>query len=144
MTFKVRQNYTVLEVDSQYSANNTVHVEYNGKLEVNLQAGITYNVIVVSNGVRNTGDYDRVYYKMVTGNLPVTGQTVEYGIARFTGSDGGSLSACASVSFDATAAGNLTWSGNKFTLKANKTYELESSLAIYLSSGGVGGRFQIN
>lgn len=143
MTFKVRQGTSDLATDAQTSSNNTVHVEYNGKVEVNLQAGVNYNVIVLSTGVRNNADYDRVYYKLVAGNLPVTGQTVEYGIARFTGSDGGSMSNGALVAFDATAAGNLTWSGNKFTLKANKTYELESSLAIYLSSGGVGGRFQI-
>ena len=75
--------------------------------------------------------------------MPVTGQSAEYGIARYTGSDGGSLTAGALVGFDATAAGNLTWSGNKFTLKANKTYELESYLAIYQSVGWVAGIFQI-
>nr|WP_314866987.1 tail fiber domain-containing protein [uncultured Flavobacterium sp.] len=143
MTFKVRQGTTDLGTDAQTSSNNTVHVEYNGKIEVNLQAGTTYNVIVITNGVRNIADYDRVYYKMVAGNLPVTGQTVEYGIAKYTGADGGPLGGGALISFDATAAGNLAWSGNKFTLKANKTYELESSLAIYQSAGGVGGRFQI-
>lgn len=142
-TFKVRQGNTVLAVDSQYSYNNTVHVEYNGKVELNLQAGITYNVYVFSSGSRDGGDFDRVYYKMVAGNLPVTGQSVEYGIARYTGSDGGSLTTGALVGFDATAAGNLTWSGNKFTLKANKTYELESYLAIYQSVGWVAGIFQI-
>ncbi len=144
MTFKVRQGTTDIGTDAQTSANNTVHVEYNGKVEVNLQAGTTYNVIVVSTGTRNSGDYDRVYYKMVAGNLPVTGQTVEYGIARYTGADGSSLTNGAIVSFDATAAGNLTWSSNKFTLKANRTYEIESGLAIYYGSGaGVAGRFQI-
>ena len=143
MTFKVRQGTTDLGTDALTSANNTVHVEYNGKVEVNLQVGTTYNVMVTTTGTRNTSDYDRVYYKLVAGNLPVTGQTVEYGIARYTGADTGSLSATSIVTFDATASGNLAWSGNKFTLKANKTYELESSLAIYLSSGGVAGRFQI-
>jgi len=143
MTFKVRQGTTDIGTDSQTGLNNTVHVEYNGKVEVNLQSGITYNVYVVTTGIRDPGDYDRVYYKMVAGNLPVTGQTVEYGIARYTGADTGSLSATSIVTFDATASGNLAWSGNKFTLKANKTYELESSLAIYLSSAGTAGRFQI-
>jgi hypothetical protein len=118
-------------------------VEYNGKVEVNLQAGTSYNIIVTTSGIRNSADYDRVYYKLVAGNLPVTGQTVEYGLARYTGADGGSLASGALITFDATAAGNLVWSGNKFTLKANKTYELESSLAIFLSTGGVAGRFQI-
>lgn len=143
LTFKVRQGTTDLATDAQTGLNNTVHVEYNGKIEVNLQSGTTYNVYVNTTGVRDVGDYDRVYMKMVAGNLPVTGQTVEYGMARYTGADTGSLAVGGLVGFDATAAGNLPWSGNKFTLKANKTYELESSLAIFLSSGGVGGRFQI-
>jgi hypothetical protein len=143
MTFKVRQGTTDLGIDAQTSASNTVHVEYNGKVEVNLQAGTNYNVIVTSTGLRNSSDFDRVYYKMVAGNLPVTGQTVEYGIARYTGADTGSLANGSIVTFDAVTAGNVPWSSNRFTLKANKTYELESSLAIYLSGGGVGGRFQI-
>lgn len=143
MTFKVRQGTTDIGTDAQTSANNTVHVEYNGKVEVNLQSGTTYNVLVQSTGTRNSSDYDRVYYKLVAGNLPVTGQSVDYGIARYTGADGGSLAAGSLVSFDAIAAGNLAWSGNKFTLKADRTYELESSLAIYLGTGGVAGRFQI-
>ena len=145
ITFKVRQGTVVLAVDSQYSINNTVHVEYNGKVEANLQSGTTYNVYVTTTGNRDAGDFDRVYYKLVAGNLPVTGQTVEYGIARYSGADGGSIGDNTIVAFDATSAGNLTWSGNKFTLKANKTYELESSLSIYLSSApaGVAGRFQI-
>ena len=52
------------------------------------------------------------------------------------------MSAGALVSFDATAAGNLTWSGNKFTLKANKTYIIEASLAIYAGTPSA-ARFQI-
>ena len=134
---------TDIGTDAQTSYNNTVHVEYNGKIEVNLQSGVTYNVYVNSTGNRDLGDYDRVYYKLVAGNLPVTGQSVEYGIARYTGADGTSLSANAIVAFDATATGNLGWSGNKFTLKANKTYELESYLAVYHASAGVAGVFQI-
>lgn len=143
ITFKVRQGTTDLASDVFTNANNNVHVVFTGMVEVNLQAGTTYNVYVTSTGSRDAGDYDRVFYKLVAGNLPVTGQTVEYGIARYTGGDGGAMGGNTLVTFDATAAGNLAWSGNKFTLKANKTYELESSLAIYQTSGAVGGRFQI-
>ena len=145
ITFKVRQGTTDLGTDVFSNANNNVHVVFTGKVEVNLQAGVTYNVYVTSTGSRDAGDYDRVYYKLVAGNLPVTGQTVEYGIARYSGADGGSIGDNTIVAFDATSAGNLTWSGNKFSLKANKTYELESSLSIYLSNApaGVAGRFQI-
>ena len=68
--FKVRQGTTDLASDEQTSVNNDIRVEYNGKLEVNLQAGTTYNVYVTG-GSRNGNDYDRVYYKMVAGNLPI-------------------------------------------------------------------------
>ena len=142
--FQVRQGTTVLASDTQSSYNNNVHVEYNGKLEVNLQAGVSYNIYnYATSGSFEANDYDRVYYKMVAGNLPVTGQSVEYGMARYTGADGGAMGGNTLVTFDATAAGNLPWSGNKFTLKANKTYEVESSLAIFQTGGGVAGRFQI-
>jgi hypothetical protein len=147
INFQVRDgsnSNAVIGSDSQTSYNNNVHAEYNGKVEVNLTAGRSYNVLVTtsSGGIYNN-DYSRVYMKQVSGNLPVTGQSVDYGIARYTGTDTGAMAAGALIAFDATAAGNLAWSGNKFTLKANKTFELESSLAIYQSAGGVAGRFQI-
>lgn len=75
-TFKVRQGTTDLGTDAQTSLNNNVHVEYNGKIEVNLQAGITYNVALITNANRDSGDYDRVYYKMVAGNLPINQYTL--------------------------------------------------------------------
>jgi hypothetical protein len=147
LNFQVRDganSNAVIGSDYQTSYNNNVHAEYNGKVEVNLLAGRSYNVLVTasSGGIYNS-DYTRVYMKQVSGNLPVTGQSVDYGIVRYTSADGGSLTTGALVSFDATAPGNLTWSGNKFTLKANKTYELESYLAIYQSVGWVSGIFQI-
>ena len=147
LNFQVRDgsnSNAVIGSDYQTSWNNNVHAEYNGKVEVNLIAGRSYNVLVTasSGGIYNS-DYTRVYMKQVSGNLPVTGQTVEYGIARYSGADGSAIADNAIVPFDATASGNLTWSGNKFTLKANKTYELESSLAIYISNSAVAGRFQI-
>lgn len=71
ITFKVRQGSTDLGTDVFSNANNNVHVVFTGMIEVNLQAGITYNVFVSSTGSRDSGDYDRVFYKMVAGNLPV-------------------------------------------------------------------------
>lgn len=76
-TFKVRQGTTDLGTDFQTSLNNNVHVEYNGKVEVNLQSGITYNVALTTNANRDAGDYDRVYYKMVAGNLPINQHMAE-------------------------------------------------------------------
>lgn len=91
-TFSVRQGTTVLASDFQTSANNNVHVEYNGKLEVNLQSGTTYNVYVNSTGSRDNGDFDRVYYKMVAGNLPVNQHMAERNLQlnnNFISNDGG-------------------------------------------------------
>ena len=144
LTFNVRNGTTVLASDYHESTNSNTWVECEGRLEVNLTAGVTYNVqVVTTTGNRDYRDFDKIFYKQISGNLPVTGQTVDYGIARYTGADAGGLASGALVSFDATAAGNLTWSANKFTLKANKTYEIESSLAIYNTSSGSAGRFQI-
>jgi hypothetical protein len=140
--FQIRNTSNgIIGADTVITANNYQHVEFK---EVNLLANTNYNAYVsFPSGLRDANDYDRVYYKLVAGNLPVTGQSVDYGIARYTGADGASLSANAIVPFDATAAGNLPWSGNKFTLKANKTYELESYLAVWHGSAGVAGVFQI-
>ena len=92
ITFSVRQGTTVLASDAQTSANNNVHVEYSGKLEVNLQSGTTYNVNVNTTGSRDSGDFDRVYYKLVAGNLPVNQHIADRNIQlnnNFLSNDGG-------------------------------------------------------
>jgi hypothetical protein len=76
MNFYVRQGTTTLGSDTHTSYNAGTHSEYNGKVEVNLQAGVTYNVYVSSNGYRNIYDYDHVYMKMVAGNLPINQYTL--------------------------------------------------------------------
>ncbi len=129
MTFKVRQGTTQdLGVDAQTTYNNTAHVEYNGKIEVNLQAGINYNVYVAYDGIRDAFDWDRVYYKLVAGNLPVTGQTVDYvsvgtiyqtsvGVNKdliFTNNNGGNIPYNTTTGF--------------FTLSANKTYLFQAQI----------------
>jgi hypothetical protein len=134
MTFKVRQGTTDVGTDAQTSASNTVHVEYNGKVEVNLQAGTTYNVIVISTGIRNSSDFDRVYYKQVAGNLPVTGQTVDYvsvGSINLTGV-GGSQDLIFSTNF----GGNIPYNSTTgvFTLSANKTYLFQAQVRVNTAS----------
>lgn len=109
------------------------------KLKAWASGGSSYPYNVTTDGNGKTG----ITWKKISGNAPVTGQSVDYGLARYTGSDGTSLSANAIVAFDASAAGNLAWSGNKFSLKANKTYEIESYLSVYHASAGVAGVFQI-
>lgn len=130
--FKVMQGSTLLGADTVTSANNYVHVEYNGKIEVNLQAGITYNVYVNSNGNRDNGDYDRVYYKLVAGNLPVTGQSVDYIQASLSANQ--ALSAVGNINFNTSSGTGITITSGGFNLKANKTYKLEA--AIGGTSGG--------
>ena len=92
ITFKVRQGSTDLGTDVFSNANNNVHVVFTGMIEVNLQAGITYNVFVSSSGSRDSGDYDRVFYKMVAGNLPVNQHIADRNIQlnnNYLSNDGG-------------------------------------------------------
>ena len=133
MTFKVRLGTTDIGTDVQTSASNTVHVEYNGKVEVNLQASTTYNVIVTSTGLRNSSDFDRVYYKQVAGNLPVTGQSVDYVQASLSANQ--SLSAAGNINFNVSSGAGITITSGGFNLIANKTYKLEGAL------GGTSGGY---
>jgi hypothetical protein len=131
INFYVRQGATNIGSDGQVSTNNGVRVEYNGKVEVNLQSGVTYNVYVTStNTNRGSEDYDRVYYKQVAGNLPVTGQTVDYvsaGSINLTGV-GGSQDLIFSTNF----GGNIPYNSTTgvFTLSANKTYLFQAQIRV--------------
>ncbi len=127
INFTVRQGTTVLASDMQSSYNNNVHVEYNGKVEVNLQAGVSYNVYnYASSGSFEASDYDRVYYKMVAGNLPVTGQSVDYIQASLSANQ--TLSAAGNVIFNTSSGAGITITSGGFELKANKTYKLEAAM----------------
>ena len=128
ITYKVRQGTTDIGTDAQTSYNNTVHVEYNGKIEVNLQSGVTYNVYVNSTGNRDLGDYDRVYYKLVAGNLPVTGQSVEY-VSVSTISQS-SIGDNRDLIFTTNNGGNIPYNSSTgvFTLSANKTYLFQAQI----------------
>lgn len=128
MTFKVRQGVSDLGSDAQTGLNNTVHVEYNGKVEVNLQAGISYNVYVTTTGIRDAGDYDRVYYKLVAGNLPVTGQSVDYiSVSTIYQS---SVGVNKDLIFTSNNGGNIPYNSTTgvFTLSANKTYLFQAQI----------------
>jgi hypothetical protein len=137
ITYKVRQGTTDLGTDAQTSYNNSVHVEYNGKIEVNLQADITYNVYVTTTGNRDAGDYDRVYYKMVAGNLPVTGQSVDYvSVSRTTDL---TINTGDIVKFNSIYSGNIPYdpTTGKFSLTAGKTYKLSASISLSTANSSV-------
>lgn len=130
--FQVRQGTTILGSDMQSSYNNNVHVEYNGKVEVNLQAGVSYNVYTyATSGSFEANDYDRVYYKMVAGNLPVTGQSVDYVSVSRTGSDQ-TVNTNSVIIFNTINGGNIPYntSTGLFSLTAGKTYKLIGGVSI--------------
>jgi hypothetical protein len=126
ITFKVRQGTTDLGSDNFSNVNNNVHVVFDGKVEVNLQAGVTYNVYVTSTGSRDSGDYDRVYYKLMAGNLPVTGQSVDYILASLSANQ--TLSAVGNIPFNVSSGTGISMTNGGFNLIANKTYKLEAAV----------------
>jgi hypothetical protein len=115
----------------QTSYSNNVHAEYNGKVEANLIGGRSYNVLVTaSTGAIYNNDYTRVYMKQVSGNLPVTGQSVEYVSA-------GSIYLTAvgdnrDLIFPTNFGGNIPYNTTTgvFTLSANKTYLFQAQVRV--------------
>ena len=130
ITFKVRQGTTDLGTDAFTNANNNVHVVFTGMVEVNLQAGVTYNVYVTSTGSRDTGDWDRVFYKLIAGNLPVTGQSVDYVSVNRTTLQ--TVNTNDNIIFNTIKSGNIPYnsSNGNFTLTAGKTYRLTGSVSL--------------
>jgi microcystin-dependent protein len=69
---------------------------------------------------------------MVAGNLPVTGQSVDYVQASLSANQ--SLSAVANINFNVSSGAGISLTSGGFNLLANKTYKLEA--AIGGASGG--------
>jgi hypothetical protein len=135
LNFQVRDgsnSNAVIGSDMQSSYNNNVHSEYNGKVEVNLIAGRSYNVLVTASagGIYNN-DYTRVYMKQVSGNLPVTGQSVDYVSVSRTGSDQ-TVNSNSVIIFNTNNGGNIPYntSTGLFSLTAGKTYKLIGGVSI--------------
>jgi len=130
LNFQVRDganSNAVIASDMQTSYSNNVHSEYNGKVEANLLAGRSYNVLVTaSSGGIYGNDYTRVYMKQVAGNLPVTGQTVDYAMASLSANQ--SITAASNVLFNTIQGTGITLNNGGFNLIANKTYKLEGAI----------------
>jgi hypothetical protein len=95
LTFNIRQGTTVLGSDYHESISSNAWVEYEGRFEVNLIAGVTYNAqVVTTSGRRDTGyDWDKIIYKMVAGNFPVNQHMAERNFqlnSNYISNDGGS------------------------------------------------------
>jgi hypothetical protein len=137
LTFNVRQGTTVLGSDYHQSASSNVWAEYEGRVEVNLNAGVTYNAqVVTSIGNRNAKDFDKIFYKMVAGNLAVTGQSVDYvsvGSINISGVGGNQ-----DLVFPTNFGGNIPYntSTGVFTLSANKTYLFQAQVRVNSPSAG--------
>ena len=139
LTFNVREGTTVLGTDYHQSTSSNAWVEYEGRVEVNLTAGVTYNAqVVTTTGSRLAGsDWDKIMYKMVAGNLPVTGQTVDYvSVIRTTSQ---TVNTGDNLIFNTINSGNIPYnsSNGNFTLSAGKTYRLTGSVSLDGSNAGV-------
>lgn len=134
INFQVRDgsnSNAVIGSDMQTSYNNNVHSEYNGKVEVNLIAGRSYNVLVTaSSGSIYNNDYCRVYMKQVSGNLPVTGQSVDYTSVTRTTSQ--TVNTGDKVLFNQINGGNIPYNSatGNFTLTAGKTYRMTGYISL--------------
>jgi hypothetical protein len=94
LTFNIREGTNVIGTDYHQSASSNAWVEYEGRFEVNLTAGVTYNAqVVTTTGRRDNGyDWDKIMYKMVAGNLPVNQHIAERNLQlnnNFISNDGG-------------------------------------------------------
>jgi microcystin-dependent protein len=119
LTFNIRQGTTnILAFDYHESTSSNVWAEYEGRVEVNLNTGITYNVqIVTTTGQRDNRDFDKIFYKMVAGNLPVNQHMAERNIQlnnNFLSNDGGNEGIRVDNSGNVTLNGSLSAGGNSY------------------------------
>ncbi|MHA8094519.1 hypothetical protein ACMH5Q_06450 [Aquirufa lenticrescens] len=147
ITFKVRQGTTDLGTDVYSNANNNVHVVFTGMIEVNLQAGTTYNVFVSSTGSRDSGDYDRVFYKMIAGNLPVNQHMADRNIQlnnNYLSNDGGNEGIRIDNSGNVGIGNNTPTSTLDVTgsLAVSGLTTLKDNVKIGTGIGDEGGEFQ--
>lgn len=141
INFQVRDganSNAVIASDMQTSYSNNVHAEYNGKVEANLIAGRSYNVLVTaSSGGIYGNDYTRVYMKQVSGNLPVTGQSVDY-VSTSLSNAYSNVGSGYDIVLQQLNGGNIPYNTSTgiYTLTANKTYMLQAQLRANTASTG--------
>jgi hypothetical protein len=91
------------------------------------------SVTVGGNGdFSTTGSYPWFEAQVISGNAPVTGQSVDYVQASLSSNQ--SLTSAGNINFNASSGAGITITNGGFNLLANKTYKLEA--AIGGSSGG--------
>jgi hypothetical protein len=73
-----------------------------------------------------TGSYPWFEAQVISGNAPVTGQSVDYVQASLSANQ--SLSAVANINFNVSSGAGISLTSGGFNLLANKTYKLEAAL----------------
>jgi hypothetical protein len=92
------------------------------------------NVTVGGNGDFSvTGSYPWFDVQVISGNAPVTGQSVDYVQASLSANQ--SLSSAGNINFTVSSGAGITLTDGGFNLQANKTYKLEGAL------GGTSGGY---
>jgi hypothetical protein len=94
------------------------------KLLSSLSSG---SVTVGGNGdFSTTGSYPWFDIQVISGNAPVTGQSVDYAMASLTANQ--SISSVGNIQFNSIQGAGITLNNGGFNLMANKTYKLEASV----------------
>ncbi|MFD3408551.1 hypothetical protein SKC37_07775 [Aquirufa sp. HETE-83D] len=73
-----------------------------------------------------TGSYPWFEAQVISGNAPVTGQSVDYIQASLSANQ--TLSAVGNINFNTSSGAGITLTSGGFELKANKTYKLEAAM----------------
>lgn len=109
-----------------------------GVVRITTNGSAVYKVRAwASNGAFNvTSDYNGrtgVTWKKISGNAPVTGQSVDYIQASLSANQ--ALSAAGNINFITSSGAGITITSGGFNLIANKTYKLEAAI------GGISGGY---
>ena len=73
-----------------------------------------------------TGSYPWFDVQVISGNAPVTGQSVDYAMASLSANQ--SISSVGNIQFNSIQGAGITLNNGGFNLSANKTYKLEASV----------------
>lgn len=110
---------------SKVILTNTAYITATSSATYKLRARLGSGTATFFNAASAPGGESTITYEKVSGNAPVTGQSVDYAQYTYTNTGGISISADGSViPLDTVVSGNIPLASNRFTLTAGKTYRL--------------------